>query len=97
MEEIQELAKIFKALSDPNRLKIIKFLSEKNGYLCVNALCNKLKLSQSAVSQHLRVLRNMSIVESNKEGLNVYYKINEESISKFKRLITDNLGYKFIG
>ena len=68
MDKTEKIAEIFKALSDPTRLRLIQLLSKcqtenaiagvcEGGPLCVNALANKLGVSQSAVSQHLRVLR----------------------------------------
>jgi ArsR family transcriptional regulator len=62
MDEIEELAEIFKALSDPTRLRLVKLLGEHGGALCVNALAHRLEVTQSAVSQHLRVLRQAGLV-----------------------------------
>ena len=79
MGEIEELAEIFKALSDPTRLKLVRLLSEQSegectgpcngtGFLCVNALAHKLGVTQSAVSQHLRILRQAGLVRGERRG-----------------------------
>lgn len=85
---MQQLAKVFKALSDTNRLKIFILLSKRT--LCVNALVNHLAISQSAVSQHLRILREAGLVNWEKRGYWMHYSANkekvEQSIKKFNSL-----------
>ncbi|MCP2520492.1 metalloregulator ArsR/SmtB family transcription factor [SCandidatus Aminicenantes bacterium Aminicenantia_JdfR_composite] len=78
-EKVKALAETFKTLSDPTRTKIIYalFLSE----LCVCDLANVINLSVSAVSHHLRVLRNLKLVKFRKEGRVVYYSLDDEHIS----------------
>ncbi|MFH1091437.1 MAG: metalloregulator ArsR/SmtB family transcription factor, partial [Pseudomonadota bacterium] len=56
MTEFNELTKIFKCLAVEARLKIIQLLQGR--VLCVNALAANLNLTQGAVSQHLRILRD---------------------------------------
>ena len=68
---IRELEKIFKAFGDKNRLRIVNMLRDKP--LCVCEITDILNLSQSAVSGHLRVLREAGVVEDNKDGLWVEY------------------------
>jgi ArsR family transcriptional regulator len=62
---------LFKALSDPTRLRIMVLLAEKE--LCVCQLEDALNLSQVKVSRHLNVLRHARLVESKREGLWIYY------------------------
>ncbi len=62
---------LFKALSDPTRLRIMVLLSEKE--LCVCQIEAALRLSQVKVSRHLNVLRHAELVKSRREGLWVYY------------------------
>ncbi len=71
-------AKVFKALGDPTRLKIIELLSE--GELCVCEIIPKTGKSQPATSSHLKVLYEAGLVKSRKEGLSVYYKLSNESV-----------------
>ena len=87
---MQELTKVFKALSDNNRLKIFMFLSRKT--LCVNALVNCLGISQPAVSQHLRVLREANLIKAEKRGYWVHYSANKEKARQFIKKFNDLLG-----
>ncbi|MCJ7788929.1 MAG: metalloregulator ArsR/SmtB family transcription factor [Candidatus Atribacteria bacterium] len=79
--EIEEITKICKALSDPTRFKI--FLLLTSGVFCVNAIVNFLQVSQPAVSQHLKILREAGLVKIEKRGYWVHYSANQEKIDKF--------------
>jgi len=68
---IAKIEKVFKALGDKSRLRIINMLGEKS--LCVCEITEVLKLSQSTVSGHLRVLKDAGLVEDEKDGLWVEY------------------------
>ena len=78
---MEKLTKVFKALSDSNRLKIFMFLSRRT--LCVNALVNCLGISQPAVSQHLKILREANLIKAEKKGYWVHYSANKEKIKQF--------------
>jgi DNA-binding transcriptional ArsR family regulator len=77
-EDIQELSQIFKALGDPTRLNIIHVLSEES--LCVCDIANLLGMSQSAISHHLRLLRNLRLVKYKKEGRMVIYSLDDDHV-----------------
>ena len=82
------MAEVFKALGDPNRLMMIKILAssmEKSVY--VIGLAELLGISQPAASQHLRVLKNVGILEPRREGVRVYYSINTEVLRNYKESI----------
>jgi DNA-binding transcriptional ArsR family regulator len=74
----QLISNIFKALSHPTRLQIVKLLKEKP--LCVCDILPQLESEQSNTSQHLSVLKNQGIVESKKDGLMVIYKIKSPEV-----------------
>jgi len=74
----QLISNIFKALSHPTRLQIVKLLQEKP--LCVCEILPNLESEQSNTSQHLSVLKNQGIVESRKEGLMVIYKVKNPEV-----------------
>ena len=74
----QLVANIFKALSHPTRLQIIKLLKE--GPLCVCDILPQIESEQSNTSQHLSVLKNQGIVESKKDGSMVIYKIKSPEV-----------------
>jgi DNA-binding transcriptional ArsR family regulator len=96
MDEIEELAELFKALSDPTRLRLVQLLAEHKGSLCVNALAHRLEVSQSAVSQHLRVLRQARLVEGERHGYHVHYALDPSRLEQFKASVLDTLGEEFV-
>ena len=71
-------ARIFKALSDPNRLRIVKLLKE--GELCACELTVALSSSQSTVSHHLSVLKNARLIKERKEGKWSYYRLSDGAV-----------------
>jgi DNA-binding transcriptional ArsR family regulator len=73
-----ELTETFSALADSNRVKIVHSLRGRE--LCVSCLADILGISVSAVSQHLRILRNLHLVKTHKEGRQIYYALNDAHI-----------------
>lgn len=71
---LKERTKIFKALSDPNRLRILKMLQTK--YLCVCEITSVLNLATSTVSKHLSILRDSGFIIERKDGRWVNFEIN---------------------
>jgi DNA-binding transcriptional ArsR family regulator len=96
MNEIQELSDVFKALSDPTRLSLVKLLSDHKGALCVNALARRLNVTQSAVSQHLRVLRQTRLVRSDRRGSSVHYSLDQDRMEQHKARLRDVFGDSFV-
>lgn len=72
------LAEVFKALSDPSRLRIISLLLEQE--VCVHALEVTLGMSQSAISHQLRHLRQLNLVRFRKEGRHVFYALDDAHV-----------------
>ncbi len=85
-----EMAELFKALGDPNRLKIIKMLNlnSENG-VCVGTLAQRLGISQPAVSQHLKVLKYVGIAEPTRDGVRVHYRVNREILASVRTRIDE--------
>ncbi|KGG80867.1 hypothetical protein Y919_03740 [Caloranaerobacter azorensis H53214] len=77
-DTIIKLSDIFKALSDPTRLKIINALL--NSELCVCDIAAVLSMSQSAISHQLRILRNLRLVKYRKEGKSAIYSLDDDHI-----------------
>jgi len=71
---LAELIKILRALSDGTRYHLVKLLVEHD--FCVGALATRLNISESAVSQHLKVLRNAGIVKGDKRGYYTHYYVD---------------------
>jgi ArsR family transcriptional regulator len=74
MNNISKQEKIFKALSDKNRLRILKMLQKK--FLCVCEITEVLQLATSTVSQHLSILSEAGFIIEQKDGKWVNYVIN---------------------
>ncbi|WP_457574180.1 ArsR/SmtB family transcription factor [Desulfolithobacter sp.] len=70
---MKECVRVMKALSDPNRLKVLKML--EGGELCVCEIQPLLGLSQSTTSKHLRLLEDAGLVEKRKDGQWVIYRL----------------------
>ena len=77
-ETVIELSKIFKALGDPTRLKIIYSLSKRE--LCVCDIALLLEMNQSAISHQLRVLRNLRLVKYRREGKSAVYSLDDDHV-----------------
>ena len=86
-----EKTKIFKALSDPNRLRIIKALQSK--VLCVCEMSALLNLANSTVSQHLKILREAGFILEQKDGKWVNYIINPNPADKRVSSILSSLDF----
>lgn len=82
---------IFKALSDFNRLRILKALQSK--VLCVCEIKGLLKLANSTVSQHLKVLKNAGFIVESKSGKWVNYLINPTPLDPRISTILSSLDY----
>ena len=81
--------KVMKALSDPNRVKIIKMLQQR--VLCVCELKAALNLAQPTVSKHLKLLEEAGLVESDKDGLWVNYRLADGNSSPYAATVLGNL------
>ena len=87
-----KLAQRLKVLSVGTRVRIVQLL--KSRALCVNALADRLNVTQSAVSQHLRVLRQAGLVIDEKRGYYVHYRLNEETFAEWREAIDQILDTK---
>ncbi|KUO58284.1 MAG: hypothetical protein APF84_05465 [Gracilibacter sp. BRH_c7a] len=74
----KELYKVFKALGEPTRLKIIKMLSVQG--LCVCELSETLDMLQPRVSQHLKILKEAGLISEKKEGYWVHYSLDKKKM-----------------
>lgn len=86
---MKEFTKVMKALSDPNRVKILKMLQERS--LCVCEMQAALDIAQPTVSNHLKVLEEAGMVYSRKTGLWVNYFISDGSASPYVAALLGNL------
>ena len=86
---MKSFLKAMKALSDKNRLKIIKMLQHRE--LCVCEIHAGLGLAQSTVSKHLKILEDAGFVEYRKEGLWVNYSLSNGADNPFAASLLGNL------
>ena len=88
--ETEEQAAVFSALADPTRLKLVKLLCRQRSphALCVNAMASLLGVSQPAISQHLRVLKTIGLVRSERRGYHIHYFINRERLESCRELVS---------
>jgi DNA-binding transcriptional ArsR family regulator len=73
-------AGVFQALGHPTRVAIAEYL--QYGEMTVNQLCEKVGVEQSNASQHLAVLRNKQVVQTRKEGNQIFYSLRDPLIGK---------------
>ena len=79
-QTIERLSRLFSALSDPTRLKILHALTVTEE-LCVCDLAALAELSVSAVSHQLRLLRDRDLVRARREGRMVFYSVSDDHIA----------------
>jgi len=89
-EKTEEQAAAFAVLSDPTRLRLVKLLSRQRvpDALCVNALASLLGVTQSAVSQHLRILKSIGLVKGERRGYHIHYFINSDALERCRNLVS---------
>ena len=75
---MDDLIRVLKALADPTRVQILTLLAD--GDLCVGALAKRLGVTDSAVSQHLRILREAGLVDGEKRGYWVHYAVQRQRV-----------------
>jgi ArsR family transcriptional regulator, arsenate/arsenite/antimonite-responsive transcriptional repressor len=72
---MKDFIRVMKALSDPNRVKVVKMLQHKE--MCVCEIQFALGVAQPTVSKHLKVLEDAGLVQSKKDGLWVNYTLSD--------------------
>ncbi len=78
---VEQQARLFRALSVDTRVRMLLLLRGRS--MCVGALGRSLGITAAAVSQHLRVLRDLELVTANRQGHFVHYSLNNEALSQW--------------
>ena len=86
---MREFIKVMKALSDPNRVKMIKMLQRRT--LCVCEIQAALGLAQSSVSKHLKILEEAGLIVFSKDGLWVNYQLADGGKNPYTASLLGNL------
>jgi ArsR family transcriptional regulator len=86
---VRVFLKVMSALSDPNRVKIIKMLQHK--VMCVCEVQAALQIAQPSVSKHLRILKDAGLVNFHKDGIWVNYQLADGSANPYAASLLGNL------
>ncbi len=86
LDSDSRLAALSKALGNPVRLAIVRYLQTQRGERTCGAIVAQLPLAQSSVSRHLLVLRRAGLVEARAEPPSVHYRLRPGAVEEFRRL-----------
>lgn len=78
--DLAQASEILRAMAHPLRLKILEYI-DKHDKINVNKIYNTLKLEQSITSQHLRIMRAVDVVQTEREGKFIFYSINYDKVN----------------
>ncbi|AYG78565.1 Arsenic resistance transcriptional regulator ArsR1 [Streptomyces hundungensis] len=88
-DQAEELAKVFKALGDPVRLRLLSMIaSQEDGEICVCDLTPAFDLSQPTISHHLKLLKQAGLIDSERRGTWVYYRPLPAMTDKLAAVLT---------
>lgn len=86
---MKQFIRVMKALSDPNRVRVIKLLGQKD--LCVCEIQQVLNLAQSTVSKHMKLLEDAGLVEKERQGTWMIYRLADGSDSVYAEAMLTRL------
>ena len=87
--DAEELASTLKALADPVRLRVLSFIANQpDGEACVCHVIEPIGLSQPTVSHHLKLLHTAGLLEREKRGAWVYYRVVRERLEAVRAALT---------
>ncbi|HQX12246.1 MAG TPA: metalloregulator ArsR/SmtB family transcription factor [Thermoflexales bacterium] len=86
------MAELFQAMSDPSRVRILFSLLQ--GEVNVGAIAAQIGVSESAVSHHLRGLRQLRIVSARKDGRTVFYALNDDHVRSLLTLGLEHIEHE---
>ncbi|MGW5865764.1 ArsR/SmtB family transcription factor [Streptomyces sp. NPDC055239] len=91
-DQAVELAKVFKALGDPVRLRLLSMIASREGKeggeICVCDLTPAFDLSQPTISHHLKLLKQAGLIDSERRGTWVYYRLLPETTDRLAAVLT---------
>jgi len=87
--ELAPILAIFKAISDPTRLKIVLLITKQP--FSVNEIAGRLGISQSAVSHQLQMLRQLNLVAGIRRGKEIHYGLTDEHLVEIYRLTAQHV------
>jgi len=87
-----DMTRVFRALAVDKRREIVRLLAERT--LCVGALSTRLGISAGAVSQHLRILKDAGLVESDRRGYFIHYSLAPDAAVRCRAVMDRLFGTK---
>ncbi|MFJ9351211.1 ArsR/SmtB family transcription factor [Streptomyces sp. NPDC101237] len=88
-EQAVDLARVFKALGDPVRLRLLSMIASRaGGEVCVCDLTPAFDLSQPTISHHLKLLKQTGLIDSERRGTWVYYRLLPQTTDRLAALLT---------
>lgn len=98
MNQVRDLVRFFKALGDETRLDLVALLAqqEPGRAMCVGRLAHELGVTDSAISQHLRVLKDLGLVRGERRGYRLHYFLDTDRLAAYQELIRETLGESFV-
>ncbi|TNY35920.1 ArsR/SmtB family transcription factor [Thermomonospora catenispora] len=91
-EEAGELAPLFKAIADPVRLRLLSLIAcHRDGEVCVCELTDAFELTAPTISHHLKVLKQAGLVDSERRGTWVYYRIDPRLLERLSTILHPRL------
>jgi DNA-binding transcriptional ArsR family regulator len=95
---MHDLSRFFRALGDGTRLHLVALLAqqEPGKALCVGRLARELGVTPSAVSQHLRVLKDLGLVHGERRRHRIHYFLDQERLAEYRNLARELLGEAFV-
>jgi ArsR family transcriptional regulator len=93
LEEAERIAPLVKALADPVRLRLLSLIASHAGQeACVCELNDAFELSQPTISHHLKLLHGSGLLEREKRGVWVYYRVNQAALGDLSALLGGGVG-----
>lgn len=86
---MKDLVKVFKAVADPNRIRILKMLQQKK--MCVCELAAVLGITQPSVSRHLSMMRDAGLVRDERDGQWINYELCGEKLNQYAPIIMGHI------
>ena len=86
-EEAEATARVFKALADPARVKILSIVAARGESVCACEFPSALNLTQATVSHHLKKLTGAGLLEREQRGKWAYFSLNVEALGRLESLV----------
>jgi ArsR family transcriptional regulator len=86
---MRSLIRVLKALADPNRMRIVKMLMHRE--MCVCELAEALGVTQPSISRHMKLLEDADLVQHQREGLWINYRLNLSSPNVYAQVLLGHL------